>query len=69
MDKLNESLNELKKKLRDNEFLTNDEWNAYAQKNSYYSSTTIESHLNVSNWIELKRNFFLLFLKKILTKK
>ena len=55
MDKLNQSLNELKEKLKQNEELTSEEWNKYAHENSYYSSTTLEAHINVKNWSELKK--------------
>lgn len=58
MDKVNESLNALKKKLKENEDLTNNEWNHYACEKSYYSSVAIEAHMNVKNWTELKKKIF-----------
>lgn len=64
MEKLNESLNELKVKLKENKNLDKDEWNEYAKVNSYYSSVTLEAHLNVKDWSELKRKIFHSILEK-----
>ena len=55
MNKINESINALKIKLKENEDLSSDEWNKYARENSYYSSVTIEAHVNVKNWAKLKK--------------
>ncbi len=55
MDQLKESLNELKAKLKKNKELTVEEWNEYAQENSLFSAMTIETHMEVNSWKELKR--------------
>lgn len=54
MDRLRESLEKLRLKLKENNQLTNQEWNRYAQKHSYYSSVMIQTHMKVTDWEELK---------------
>lgn len=58
MDKLNKSLEELAAKIRENEEISSREWNKYAYKNSYYSSITMQTHMEVSNWEELKERVY-----------
>lgn len=58
MDKLNKSLEELAAKIRGNEEISSREWNEYAYKNSYYSSITMQTHMEVSNWEELKERVY-----------
>lgn len=54
MDKLRESLERLREKLKGNKQLSSEQWNQYAQKYSYYSSITIQTHMKVKDWEELK---------------
>lgn len=54
MEKLNQSIQNLKIKLLENDTLTNEEWNVYANEHLLYSAVTIETHLGVKNWLELK---------------
>lgn len=55
MNILEESINELKFKLRLNANLTSEEWNEYAKKKVLFSTMTIQTHLNVKNFDELKK--------------
>ena len=54
MEKLNQSIRDLKIKLLENKDLTNEEWNIYANEHLLYSAVTIETHLGLKNWVELK---------------
>ena len=54
MEKLNQSIRNLKIKLLENKNLTNEEWNIYANEHLLYSAVTLETHLGVKNWLELK---------------
>lgn len=55
MNKLDESLKEFRKQLREKEKLTKSEWDDYAKENELFSSTTIMAHENVDTWNELKK--------------
>ena len=54
MDRLRESLEKLREKLKEDKALSSDKWNQYAQKYYYYSSVTIQTHMKVKDWEELK---------------
>jgi len=54
MDINAKSFEELEKKLKENEYLTVDEWNSYAQKNGLFSSTTIIAHLSLHTFEDIK---------------
>ena len=56
MDKYCNSLKELKKKIKENEDLTEKQWDEYARNNGYYSAFTIKAHRDVITWMELKAN-------------
>lgn len=54
MEKYLKSIEELQEYLDKNEYLTQEEWDLYAQKNGYFSSTTIRAHLDVYTWEDIK---------------
>lgn len=49
------SLKEFKKKLKENNEITKEEWDKYAHDNYFFSSTTLEAHHNVYSFNVLKR--------------
>ena len=54
MEQLRKSVEELEIQIKENEEITSSQWNQYAQENGYYSSITMQTHINVNNWEELK---------------
>lgn len=64
MEKLNQSIRDLKIKLLENKDLTNEEWNIYANEHLLYSAVTIETHLGLKNWLELKNKMLANYLCK-----
>lgn len=49
------SLKEFKRKLKENNEITKEEWDKYAHDNYYFSSTTLEAHYDVYDFNVLKR--------------
>lgn len=50
------SIKEFKKAIKDNKYITEDEWNNYAQRNNLFSSFTLISKENgVKDFNELKK--------------
>lgn len=54
MEEYDESIEELKSKLIENEYLTADEWNRYAKEKGLYSTTTIIAHFNMHCFEDVK---------------
>lgn len=55
MNKLDESLKELRRQLRENEKLTKSKWDEYAHRNELFSSTTLIANIEVETFEDLKK--------------
>jgi len=63
------TLNELKRQLRKDENLTREQWDIFAQQQSLFSSITIQAHMSVDSWEEVKDKAFDSFYEKAITRK